>query len=93
MSGINIHIVGVIIMLAGPVALASLLVRSVSGLRRREVPGRPPVVPSPEHAGRLPAGLSWPRCPAGRGDTCLARGLHRTRPKGRLAVGLLGVFA
>lgn len=47
MSGINIHIVGVIIMLAGLVALASLLVRSVSGLRRREVPGRPPVVPSP----------------------------------------------
>jgi hypothetical protein len=47
MSGINIHIVGVIIMLAGVVALAILLVRSVSGLRRRELPSQPPTVPGP----------------------------------------------
>lgn len=47
MSGINIHIVGVIIMLAGVVALAILLVRSVSGLRRPDTPGQPPVVPGP----------------------------------------------
>ena len=47
MSGISIHVVGVIIMLAGAVALAILLVRSVSGLRRPEQPGRPPAVPYP----------------------------------------------
>ncbi len=45
MSGINIHVVGVIIMLAGVAALAILLVRSVSGLRRRDVPSQPPAVP------------------------------------------------
>lgn len=47
MSGISIHVVGVIIMLAGAVALAILLVRSVSGLRRPDQPGRPPAVPYP----------------------------------------------
>ena len=37
-SGINIHIVGVIIMMVGVVALAILLVRAVSELRRRPRP-------------------------------------------------------
>ena len=46
-AGGHIHVVGVIIMLAGVVALAILLVRSVSGLRRPDTPGQPPVVPGP----------------------------------------------
>lgn len=42
MSGISIRTVGVIIMLAGVAALAILLVRSVSGLRRWD--RRPPTI-------------------------------------------------
>jgi hypothetical protein len=37
-SGISIHIVGVIIMVVGAVALAILLIRAVSGSRRRSRP-------------------------------------------------------
>jgi len=47
MSGVNIHIVGVIVMLAGIVALAILLVRSVTGPRRWDGSRRAPVSQSP----------------------------------------------
>jgi hypothetical protein len=47
MFGISIHTVGVIIMFAGLLALAILLVRSVSGLRRRYRLHRAPLSPGP----------------------------------------------
>jgi len=66
-SGINIHIVGVIIMLVGLVALAILLIRAVSGSRRRSrpvpiqtgvsadgsYPQDPPHAPAPVAATRI----------------------------------------
>ncbi len=45
-SGISIHTVGVIIMLAGVAALAILLVRALSELRRRDQ-RRPTTMPGP----------------------------------------------
>jgi hypothetical protein len=42
-SGVSIHTVGVIIMLAGVVALVILLIRTVSGSRRRDYSGRAPL--------------------------------------------------
>jgi hypothetical protein len=51
-SGINIHIVGVIIMLVGAVALAILLIRAVSGSRRRSLPV--PVQTGPSADGSYP---------------------------------------
>jgi hypothetical protein len=72
MSGINIHTVGVIIMLAGVVALAILLVRSVGALRRRELPSRPPMAPGPSmNAGyrQDPAGRDVPPLAATRIST------------------------
>ena len=46
MSGISIHTVGVIIMLAGVVALAILLVRALSGPRRRNESLQAPITQS-----------------------------------------------
>jgi hypothetical protein len=46
MSGISIHTVGVIVMLAGVVALAILLVRSVGGPRRRNESPQAPITQS-----------------------------------------------
>ncbi len=59
-SGINIHIVGVIIMVVGAVALAILLIRAVSASRRRSRPV--PVQPGLSTDGSYPQ--DPPRAPA-----------------------------
>ena len=50
-SGVSIHTVGVIIMAVGAVALAILLVRSVTTSRRRVKSRRPPAKPGPSADG------------------------------------------
>jgi len=50
-SGVNIHTVGVIIMAVGAVALATLLVRSVTTSRRRVKSRRPLAKPGPSADG------------------------------------------
>jgi len=54
-SGISIHIVGVIIMVVGAIALALLLIRAVSESRRRPrpVPSRPGLGADGSHAQDL----------------------------------------